>query len=127
METRKGGLPVRTVLLALLVVGAAIASIGMIQHKKRTDEDAQVKQDAQPIEVTPLVIKGDITEASWRQPGEPEASEQQGREETDWHVDSAQEERFDASLETTMKPINGLGVFVSKSADDEDDPKEQDK
>ena len=126
MKTRERGSPVRTVLLALLVVGAAIAAIGMIQHQKHADEEAQIKQDAQPVEVTPLMIKGNITEASWRRPDEPETPEtpeQEEREEIDWHGDSAKKKRFEASLETTMKPLNGLGVFVAKSADDakEDD------
>ena len=123
MKTQKRGSPFRTVLLALLVVTAAIASIIMIEHKKTAENEAQIRKDAQPVEVKPLMIKGNITEASWRQqePDEVETPEPKARDDDfDWHGDSAKKKRFEASLETTMKPINGLGVFVSKT-DDEDE------
>ena len=131
MKTRKGGSPVRTVLLALIVIAAAVASIAMIQHKKTADEEAQIKQDDQPLDVTPIMIKGNITKASWREPGQ--MPEQKDSVSPDWEASkpfnggNAKKERFDTSLETTMKALDGLSVFVSTSADDEEDKKEEKK
>lgn len=134
MKTRDGGSPVRTVLLAFLVIAAAVAAIVMIERKKTADADAKIKQEeAQPLDATPLMIKGNITKASWRDKDGFEAAEEEKEQEDefDWDAtkafngDAAKRERFEGSLETTMKPIQGLGVFVSKSASDDEEEKDK--
>ena len=131
MKNKDSSSALRTVLLVLLVVAASVGAIVMVEGRKSQDEeDAARKEREEPIQVDPLLLTGNITNASWR--GREETGSDEGTEEAfDWSAhdrddfggDTAKSERFDATLEETVKPLDGLGIFVGKAEEDEPDEK----
>jgi len=113
----------RALLLAMLVVvgtGGAIFVMGRGESDEAAPQKVEEAPEQEALEVTPLLTPGAIKTASWREEGEEEAPEGSnltvGREES--LLDRLGDEddmdsRFEKSLETTVEPINGLGVYVA--------------
>jgi len=121
----KSGRSRTSILMALLVVVATATAIYLLGNDVGDDREnaAPVVQDA--LEVTPGIPDGAIVSASWRaDDGSKEAAAPESDDEgastslldgVEWGDESDRRERFEKSLEETVREIHGLGVYVDTS------------
>ncbi len=108
----------KTLILGSVVVAATVAAMLLL----RKDEGevggaggAAAGAEAEPLEIAPLVPHGRITEASWATSARTPDDEPDSALDlvTEHDRDREQEVRANASLEETVRPIEGLGVYIA--------------
>jgi hypothetical protein len=115
----------KVILMMALVVVLTWAAIDRLSKKKDEEQAAREAAPALPEdEAKPLITRGSIVEASWREPGraaeEPE-EDPNAEKEDQWDLfgDKARErQRRDKELEEAVDGVDGLGVYVSPGTDD---------
>ena len=115
----------KLILMMVLVVALTWAAIDRLSKKKAEAQAAEKAAPALPAdEAKPLITRGEIVEASWRQAGraadEPEADPTLEKvDHWDLFGDKARErERRSKELQEAVDGVNGLGVYVSSGSDD---------
>ena len=115
----------RLVLMMILVVVLSWIAIDRLSRKKAEDQAAEKAGPALPADdAQPLITRGSIVEASWREPGraapEPEVDPHAaGEDQWDLFGEKAREkERRTRDLQEAVDGVDGLGVYVSPGTDD---------
>ena len=115
----------KIILMMVLVVVLSWAAIDRLSKKKAEEQAAEKAGPALPEdEAKPLIMRGEIVEASWREEGRaaeaPEA-DPDAEKEDQWDLfgDKARErERRAKDLQKAVDGVDGLGVYVSPGSDD---------
>lgn len=115
--TRNPGMRMRVLLMVLLgtiAVAGVIAWPGPEPAEDTVFLDPNRPGEDQTLEVQPILMRGKITAASWRSRATPlEVDVRPQDTERDETGSDIRRERYRASLEETVEPISGLGVYVA--------------
>jgi len=108
----------KTLILGALVIAATVAAMVLLRDDEPAGGGAggaAAGAEVEPLEIAPLVPHGRITEASWATSERTPEDDPDSALDlvTDHDKDREREERANASLEETVRPIEGLGVYIA--------------